>query len=225
MRGTVILGGWPVPVGALMAYRDFSIDDLKHQFGLRLEERSDLFGGVPPVPVSQLLQQILQENLPLALAISTEKARSELIIAPVLLEVWRQLDRSISLFSGVDFNVDPAQGLNGVCDFLLGLSPEQLTIEAPVAVVAEAKNENMKQGFAQCIAGMVAAQLFNRKRQKELETIHGAVTTGNNWRFLRLAGQVVYVDLAEYYIKEVGRVVGILVHVLRAAQQTQPHAA
>src|SRR5262249_29076379 len=118
-----------------MAYRDFTLTDLKEQFGLRLDERSDLFAGIAPVEVSPLLQEILRRNLPLALAISTEKARSEMIIAPVLLEVWGQMEGQVSLFSGTDFTVDAARGLNGVCDFLLSLSPEQLTIEAPVAVV------------------------------------------------------------------------------------------
>jgi hypothetical protein len=208
-----------------MAYRDFTLADLKEQFGLRLEERSDLFSGVAPVPVSALLQETLRRNLRLALAISTEKARSEMIIAPVLLEVWQQMDEQVTLFSGTDFNVDPERGLNGVCDFLVSLSPEQLAIEAPAAVVAEAKNENMKQGIAQCIAGMVAAQLFHRQKQNEIEAIHGAVTTGSNWKFLRLTGTVVHVDAAEYYIKEVERIVGILLSVLREAKQKQPHAA
>jgi len=72
---------------------------------------------------------------------------------------------------------------------------------------------------------MVAAQLYNRQRQTAVEVLHGAVTTGNNWRFLRLEGSVVRVDLAEYYIKEVERIVGILVSVLREAQQSQTHAA
>ena len=63
--------------------------------------------------MSDLLRQTLQENVPLALDISTEKAHSEFIIAPVLLEVRRQLDHRISLFSGVEFNVNPEQGLRG----------------------------------------------------------------------------------------------------------------
>jgi hypothetical protein len=207
-----------------MAYRDFTLVDLKEQFGLRLEERSDLFSGVTPVPVSALLQETLRRNLRLALAISTEKARSEMIIAPVLLEVWQQMDEQITLFSGTDFNVDAERGLNGVCDFLVSLSPEQLAIEAPVAVVAEAKNESMRQGIAQCTAGMVAVQLYNRRNQNEIEHVYGAVTTGNIWKFLRLTGTVVHVDVAEYYIKEVERIVGILLSVLREAKQKQPHA-
>lgn len=38
------------------------------------------------------------------------------------------------------------QGLRGVCDFLLSVSPLQWALEAPVVAVVEAKNENMKPG-------------------------------------------------------------------------------
>src|SRR5207248_2361643 len=143
-------------------------------------------------------------------AISTEKARSELIIVPVLLEVRRQLPRRVGFFSGVDWAVDPAQGLRGVCDFLLSRSAEQLTIEAPVVAVVEAKNENMKAGIGQCLAEMVAARLYNQQRQTDIATVYGVVTTGNNWKFLRLMETTAYVDVSEYYIKEVERIVGII---------------
>jgi hypothetical protein len=198
-----------------MSYSDFSIEDVKEQFKLRLDEGEDLFAATPPIEVSPMLRETLAESVPLALAISTEKARSELIITPVLLEVRRQLNHQASLFSGVDFNVDPEHGLRGVCDFLLSRSPEQLTIEAPVVAVVEAKNENMKAGFGQCLAEMIAARLFNERKGRELPAIFGVVTTGNNWKFLRLTGDTANVDLAEYHIKEVGRVVGILVNMLQ----------
>src|SRR4051794_32757832 len=128
-----------------MTDREFSLDELKQRFGLRVAEGPDVFADTPPAEATPRLRETLAENLPLALAISTEKARSELIIAPILVELRRQFGRKISLFSGVEFIVDEAQGLNGVCDFLLSLSPEQLTIESPVVAVVEAKNENMKQ--------------------------------------------------------------------------------
>ncbi len=198
-----------------MSYADFSIEDVKEQFNLRLEEGQDLYASVSPVEVSSMLRETLAESVPLALAISTEKARSELIITPVLLEARRQVNHQASLFSGVDFNVDPEQGLRGVCDYLMSRSPEQLTIEAPVVAVVEAKNENMKAGIGQCLAEMIAARLFNQRKGRGLPAIFGVVTTGNNWKFLRLAGDTANVDLAEYHIKEVGRVVGILVSMLR----------
>jgi len=109
--------------------------------------------------VSALLRDYLRDAAPLALAFSTEKARSEMIIALILLEVRRQRKGEVSLFSGADFNVDPERGLVGFCDYLLSLSREQLSVEAPVVAVVEAKNENLRLGTPQCIAEMVAARL------------------------------------------------------------------
>ena len=59
-----------------MSYSDFSINDIKARFGLRLEESRDLYAAVAPVEIGPLLRETLAENVPLALAISTEKARS-----------------------------------------------------------------------------------------------------------------------------------------------------
>ncbi len=202
-----------------MAYTDFSLDMLKQQFGLHVQEESVPFVTPALVAISDLLQQTLAENVPVALDISTEKARSEFIIAPLLMEVRRQLHYRISLFSGVEFNVDMAQGLRGVCDFLLSLSPLQLAVEAPVVVVVEAKNENIKQGLIQCIAEMVAVQRFNQERHNTIKTVYGAVTTGNLWKFLRLSDTVVSVDLVEYHIRQIEQVVGMLVAMLREALQ------
>lgn len=108
-----------------MPYGEFSIEEVKARFRLRIAETVEHFASLPPVPVSDFLTGMLLENIPLAVAISTEKARSELIIAPVLLETRRQVHRQVSLFSGVEFTVDQSQGLNGVCDYLFSLSPEQ----------------------------------------------------------------------------------------------------
>jgi hypothetical protein len=193
-----------------VSYSDFTIEEIKRRFNLKLEENRDLYSSIPPVEISPLAQQTLAENVPLALAIATEKARSELIIMPVLLEARRQLGHQTSLFSGVDFTVDTAQGLNGVCDFLLSRSPEQLTIEAPVVAVVEAKNENMKAGIGQCLAEMIAARVFNEQRGRDEEWVYGVVTTGNTWKFLQLDRNTGHVDLAEYHIKEAGRIVAII---------------
>jgi hypothetical protein len=211
------MGPLSVVNGGGMAYNDFTLDILIAQFSLQVQEESNYFTLFAPLPISDLLRQILQENVPLALDISTEKARSEFIIAPVLSEVRRQLDHRISLFSGVEFNVNPEQGLRGVCDFLLSLSPLQLTIQAPVVMVVEAKNENVKQGISQCIAEMLAAQQFNHERHNAIETVSGVVTTGSAWKFLRLTGTSVMVDTTEYHISQVERIVGILVAMLQEA--------
>ena len=199
-----------------MPYGEFTIEEVKARFQLRIAEAEEFFAHIPALPVSDLLTTMLAETVPLAVAISTEKARSELIVVPVLLEVRRQLQRRVSLFSGVEFTVDPSRGLNGVCDYLLSLSPEQLTIEAPVVAVVEAKNDNLKSVLGQCMAEMVAACLFNQQKGRELPRVYGVVTTGSLWKFMRLEGDEVSLDLREYPISELGRVVGILVSMVRS---------
>ena len=198
-----------------MPYSEFTIEAVKSRFGLAIGEAPAPFAAWPPVAPGALLTETLAETLPLAVAISTEKARSELVIAPVLLEARRRAGRPVSLFSGIDFPVDAAQGLTGVCDFLLSLSAEQLTVEAPAVVVVEAKNDNLKAGLGQCIAEMVAARLFNERRGRELPRVYGVVTTGSLWKFLALEAGAVVLDPAEYHISDLSRVVGTLVGMLQ----------
>ena len=193
-----------------MAYSDFKLAHLKQQFQLILEEGVDLCSSAPLVPVSAWLTETLQETLALALAINTEKVRSELLIAPILVELRKQTGRTISFFSGVDFTVDVAQGLNGVCDYIVSRSPEQLFISAPVLMIFEAKNENIKGGFAQCIAAMLAAQQFNEREGTSVALVHGVVTTGTAWRLLQLEQKTVRIDDREYYIDNVAKLMGIL---------------
>ena len=168
------------------------------------------FADIPEVKMSELLEKILEYNVPLALAVASEKARSEMIIAPILIELKQQLSDKISLFSGKEFTVDLERGLNDFCDFLISLSAEQIFINAPVITLVEAKNDNIDSGLGQCMAEMVGAQLFNLRKGREIKTIYGTVTTGSVWKFLKLEGQVIEIDLQEYYLSQLGKILGIL---------------
>jgi hypothetical protein len=197
-----------------MAYSNFKLDELVKIFNLTIQENSELFDTIPELECSEHLITTLQETVDLAVAINTEKARSEMIVVPVLLELRRQLKHQISLFSGVDFTVDFSQGLNGICDFIISKNPEQLFIRQPIVTIVEAKNENLNSGFGQCIAEMIAAQIFNQQEGNELPAIYGVVTTGTIWRFLKLVGKTVEIDLSEYYIKDINKILGILYHAI-----------
>src|SRR2546422_3457834 len=83
-----------------MAYSDFDLIKVRRDFGLQLDEQPDLFADVPSVQPSATLAHILIETAHLAIAINTAKARSEMLITPVLLDIWRQAQSQISLFSG-----------------------------------------------------------------------------------------------------------------------------
>ncbi len=198
-----------------MAYSDFKLTEVIQKFELTINEASGMFANVPEEECSNLLATILRENVDLAVAINTEKARSEMIISPILLEIRRKFNYEISLFSGVDFTVDIKQGLNGFCDFMISLSKEQLFICTPVITVVETKNENLKLGLAQCIAEMVAAQLFNEQKGNEIKSIYGVITIGTIWQFLKLEQKLLSIDLSEYYIKDIKKILGTLVNAIR----------
>ena len=191
-----------------MVYSDFTLTKVRETFGLIIHESTDLFATVASLMPSDFLTQSIQENLPLATASNTEKARSELLITPMLLEVRRQCQ--LGFFSGVEFTVDPSQGLNGFCDYLLTASTELYEIRQPVIMLVEAKNENIKAGLGQCIAEMVAAQLFNQRTEGISCPIYGCVTTGTKWKFLHLKGQRCQIDLRDYFIVEMPKILGIL---------------
>lgn len=195
-----------------MAYSNFTLRQVEKDFHLQIEEQINLFAHVEPIAPSEEIQKLLAENIPLALAINTEKARSEFLIAPILLELRRRSPVPISLFSGTEFNVSPEQGLAGYCDYLISLSKQQLRISAPAIAIVEAKNEDIKSGLGQCIAEMVAAQLFNELENNELETIYGIVTTGEIWKFLQITEQIVAIDLTDHYITDIGKILGILLN-------------
>jgi hypothetical protein len=193
-----------------MSYSDFTLKAVK-TLGVNLIEQEGLFSSVKGVAVSPSFQEILNENVPLARAINTEKARSELIIANVLVELRKILKHTISLFSGIEFNVDKKKGLNGFCDFIISASREQLLLSSPVVAVVEAKNENIIGGLGQCIAEMVAAKLFNEAEDEQnIGTIYGVVTTGTAWKFLRMDALDVSIDLDEYLIEHPGEILGVL---------------
>ena len=193
-----------------MAYSDLTLSKFKNNFDIYIEEEADLFAGVEPLEASDKLKSDLKETAELALAINTEKARSEMIILPILLEIRRRSNYQISLFSGTNFDVDIDKGLNGYCDFIISRSKEQLLINALVTIIIEAKNENMKNGLGQCAGAMLAAQIFNQRKNNDISTIYGAVTTGDIWKFLKLESSSLFIDLNNYYIKELGEILGIL---------------
>jgi hypothetical protein len=199
-----------------MPYNKFTLRKVIEDFSLEVVEGDTFIPKLEPIAPSALLQETLVENLPWAVAVGSEKARSEAIIFPILLEVRRQLDRKVSVFSGEDFTVDIEVELSGRCDFLISQSAEQLFIKAPAVILVEAKKEDTKPGLGQCIAEMIAAQRFNAKANKEIPIIYGCVTSGTAWRFLKLEDKTVTIDLSDYPVSPIDRLLAILIWMARS---------
>ncbi len=199
-----------------MPYSDFSLKRAKKDLNINIVEKEGMFQEIEEKKISDLLEKLLKETVPLAIAINTEKARSELIISNILVEIRMIFDHKISFFSGIEFNVDKEKDLNGFCDFIISNSPEQLMLNSPIVAIVEAKNENIIGGLGQCIAEMVAASMFNKKEKNvEIKKVYGVVTTGTAWKFMKMEDSNVYIDLNEYYIQHPEIIVGILSAMLK----------
>ncbi len=198
-----------------MAFRDFTFPQVQHDLGLTVHD-ADLFSAVPPVTVRDEFVTFLRDGIDLAVANATEKAKSEFIIAPVLLELRRVVGARFALFSGQEWNAAPDRGLNGYCDFLLTKSSSQYILGSPFIAVVEAKNDLILNGLGQCIAAMFAAQLVNQQSGAPITTVHGVVSTGTAWKFLRLRGNDLTIDIPEYYIDNLPKIMGILKQIVES---------
>jgi hypothetical protein len=192
-----------------MPYSSFTLVQVQRQFELNVVT-GVFFADLPPLPPGDWLTNLLKKSAPLAATLGTEKVRAELIIAPLLFEFRELLNCQVSLFSGNDFSVDIDADLSGACDFLLTRSVSEFVIEAPAIAIVGANKGDFNAGWGQCAAEMVAAQKFNAANGKDMPTIFGSVTTGTLWQFLKLTGQDLTIDVTEYSLDPLDRILGIL---------------
>ena len=198
-----------------MSYSDFTLETAESLLGVQARG-GDLFLDLKPEIVPDWLRDFLGRSMQLALG--TEKARSELIVSPILLACRELSGGSVAIFSGQRLDVDLARGLVGECDFLLSLGEPLPRFRAPIVALVEAKKHDIDLGMGQCIAQMVAAREFNQRDETGVGLIHGCVTTGEDWQFLRLDGSSVIVDRTRLYISNLGGILGMFRAIVAAGQ-------
>ena len=186
-----------------MSYTDFTIRSVAVDLGLDVQT-VELFPGLGPTPVPVWLRDALERG---SLQFPrSEKARSEFIVAPILLACRELTSGPLSIQSGVRLDVDPARGLVGECDFILSATPPVPDLRAPLVTVVEAKKHDIEAAIWQCFAQMVGARLFNEREGCPIEEVHGCVTNGDNWQFLRLVEDRAEIDRRRFYLDSVGMI-------------------
>ena len=185
-----------------MAFTDFTLEAVESELGVT-PHRGMLFPTLSAAIAPTWLTDGLARGMELALL--SEKARSEFIVAPVLLAVRELSGGRVSILSGQRLDVDPARKLVGECDFILSLSEPLPQLRAPLVTIVEAKKNDIDAGLGQCIAQMVAARIFN-ERSGQTSAVFGCVTTGEDWQFLRLDGSVVLIDTRRRYINDINSI-------------------
>jgi len=196
-----------------MSYSEFSLNRVKKEFNLT-EKKIKLFDSEKQIEATDWLKQTLELSLDLALSSSSEKARSEFIVAPILLELENINNKSFSIFSGENLEADPEKGLNGECDFILSKGPISSTIQLPIFSLVEAKKNDVKEGLGQCVAQMLGAKIFTKNEGADFSFIYGCVTTGETWQFMKLENEMLFMDTRRYYINELGKLLWIFQHIL-----------
>ncbi len=190
-----------------MAYSDFSREDLKTKFGVKFKSKR-LFLEVATVDPSEWLLGSLKRGR--RQGYSSEKARSERLVSPVLTEINDRNDYSFAILSGMDMNVDNKQGLNGECDFILSYHGAQDFISAPVFCITEAKKQDIEQGSIQCAAQLIGAKLLNEKEQESVDVLFGCSTSGETWRFIKYENNEITLDEDRYLLSELPILLGVL---------------
>jgi hypothetical protein len=192
-----------------MPYTDFDPASVESRLGLAVRPEH-LFADLAPVPVPSWLVEHLERVTGVALV--TEKARAELLVAPILVAARELSGRALAIFSGQRMDVDSTRGLTGECDFLLSRQQAVPILRAPVVAVVEAKKGDIEAGLGQCIAQMVGARIFN-ERAGRTARIYGCVTTGEDWQFLRLDEDTAVYDITRRYIRLLDELLGVFARI------------
>jgi hypothetical protein len=205
-----------------MSYSDFTLEMLRRNFGLTVQYQS-FFPAIGSLTPAAWLEEALADGLGLAFA--SEKARSEFIVAPVLRACRQALSGGFQIFSGIRLDADPAAGLKGHCDFIIGRSATVLALQSPLMVIVEAKKNDMEEGIGQCGAEMLGARVYNEQDGHPVPVLYGCVTTGESWQFLKLESSSLSLHPDRFSLKEIGSILWFLVECLKDVDRQAAAAA
>lgn len=189
-----------------MSYSDFTLKDIKLRFGIENQRSSFLKNPVGLEPGSYLKEALEKAK---KLSVKSEKARSELLVMPILIDLMERNNDFFTIYSGETLIADKEKGLVGECDFLLGKNNQSFDISAPLFSIVEAKKNDIEAGIPQCGAQLIGARLFNKEVGNEpLEEIYGCVTTGEDWQFLKLQKDHLFIETRKFYLVELDLLLG-----------------
>jgi hypothetical protein len=195
-----------------MGYSNYKrIEQVTKKFGLTAK-RQGLFTQITPKEASIWLLNTLEyaKLVPLR----NEKAKSERIVSPILVEIAKLFEENITLFSGEELSVDSEKDLSGECDFFFTLVPQSVYLEMPIISLVEAKDEDMDYGIAQCAAQLYGAKLFNEMEGKNFPVLYGCATDGVEWIFIRFENNVFYIDNKIY--TDLKEILGVFHHIIKS---------
>jgi hypothetical protein len=181
---------------------NFAPQDILAYFGVSLQRRSlklPQYSGT----LDRLteLKSRIEESLP-RLSLTSEMARREFLIAPVLTDILHYTQATLN----VEYPVNVSNQLKGYLDYLLQ--------NRQTFLVVEAKNEDLERGFVQLAIELIALDQWIESDQPIL---YGAISTGNIWQFGRFDRQTLAItqDLDLYRVPaDLNDLLRILINIL-----------
>jgi hypothetical protein len=191
-----------------MAYRDFKMKDLKAKFGIQ-EIGTQLFDRdkIKHIEPSDKLKSDLEEAD--FISLSTEKAVSERIIAPIIVELVKLNKDFIQIYSGE--NIKTENGLSGQIDFIIDCLPITMLPRKPYFIVVQSKIGFVFKGFDKAIAQALGIHLFNKLNKKtDNQIVYAIATDGKFWNIGKLEDNNFYIDTEHFSTYELPLLLGAL---------------
>ena len=138
---------------------------------------------------------------------TSEAARAEAVIFPILREVYKGYHERFALWIQKAIAYDTQ--LSGTPDYLVATKSAQgkTMLAKPLVLIAEAKKNDFEQGWGQCLAELVAAQKIN---DDAAQTVYGVVTDGKLWEFGKLTGDRFTKNIEGLTVDQLPRLFGAL---------------
>jgi hypothetical protein len=195
-----------------MAFSDYkNIAQVQKEFGIIYQEENFLVAQAvePPETFLQELRFSL-ENIDV---FTSEASRTELIVSPILREVYKRYHDRLSFWIQKPIAYDDK--LCGVPDYVIATKSllGKTVLESPLVVVVEAKKNDFEQGWGQCLAELVAAQKINGDTSL---AVYGIVTDGELWKFGRLVRDTFTRNIQAYTVSDISELFGAIDFVLQS---------
>lgn len=180
------------------SYKD--IGEVLQEFQVTYTEAN--FMGEAEFNIPDYFREDLAFMMQEAVVDNSEFAICENLIYPVVKEVWKLYYSKFVLWSHKSLTYD--QNLCGFPEYILAKrSPlGKFVFGKPYFLLVEAKQDKFDEGWAQCLAEMVAAQRLNEELQV---TIFGIVSNGGIWQFGKLEANLFTRNKTFYTIQELDK--------------------
>lgn len=198
-----------------MAFSDYkTIAQVQQQFLVKYQEENFILPQ--RVAVSPQFQAELEFNRINLDIFSSEAARTEAIIFPILREVYKKYHQQVALWIQKAISYD--ENLTGTPDYMVSTRSAlgKTVLGFPLMIVVEAKKNDFEQGWAQCLAELIAAQKLNAAPHR---VVHGVVTDGKSWEFGRLRGDEFSRNVEVYTLNHLAELLGCLEFLFDKASQ------